>query len=155
MPKRRLMFVAMTLSLGIGSLTVGQAIWNQSLAQVQSPTPFEPSASFEPPAPVEPDPKKGEKIFRKCKQCHTVQPNEKKVGPSLARIFGRRPGGVEGFGYSQDMIDFGTAGNVWDERTLDIFLTKPRDLMRSTKMAFPGLKKENDRADLIAYLSQF
>jgi cytochrome c len=159
MPKRRLMFMALTLSRSIGSrsigsliiglLILGQATWNESLAQVRRPAPFETLV------PAEPDPKNGERIFKKCRQCHTTQPNEKKVGPSLAGIFGRRPGGVEGFGYSQDMIDFGAAGNVWDERTLDLFLTKPRALMRTTKMAFPGLKKESDRADLIAYLSQF
>ena len=154
MPKRRLMFMALTLSLGVGALIMGQAVSNRSLAQVQSPAPLERLPPIEPSAPVEPDPKNGERLFKKCRQCHTTQPNEKKVGPSLAGIFGRRPGGVEGFGYSQDMIDFGAAGNVWDERTLDLFLTKPRALMRTTKMAFPGFKKESDRADLIAYLSQ-
>ncbi len=105
--------------------------------------------------PIVGDPARGEQIFKKCKQCHTVEPNLKKVGPSLAGVLGRRPGGVEGFGYSQDMIAFGAAGNIWSKETLDVFLTKPRNLIRQTKMAFPGLKKEADRADLIAYLTQF
>lgn len=149
MPKRRLMFVALSLSLAFVALIVGHGVWNESLAQVEGQTPFENAA------PVEPDPENGERIFKKCKNCHTVNPDEKKIGPSLAGIVGRTPGSIEDFGYSQDMIDFGAAGNVWDERTLDLFLTKPRDLIRRTKMAFPGFKKESDRADLIAYLSQF
>jgi len=149
MPKRRLMYGAPSLLLAVGMLIVGNGTLNESIAQVESPTPFE---SFE---PREPDSENGEKIFKTCRQCHTTIPNEKKIGPSLAGIVGKRPGSVEGFGYSQDMIDFGAAGNIWDERTLDLFLTKPRDLISRTKMAFPGFKKASDRADLIAYLSQF
>ncbi len=80
---------------------------------------------------------------------------KEKIGPSLAGVVGRRPGSVEGFGYSQDMIDFGAAGNLWNAGTLDVFLIKPRDLINKTKMAFPGLGKRSDREDLIAYLSQF
>ncbi len=97
----------------------------------------------------------GKKVFKKCKQCHTLEVGKTKIGPSLAGVVGRRPGTVEGFKYSQAMIDFGAAGNVWDEATLDVYLTKPRNLVKKTKMAFPGLKKESDRADLIAYLAQF
>ncbi len=148
MRKIRLMLGAPSLLLAVGLLIVGNGIWNESVAQVEGPTPFQ---SFEPRAP---DPEIGEKIFKACRQCHTTLPNEKKIGPSLAGIVGRRPGIVEGFGYSQDMIDFGAAGNIWNESTLDLFLTKPRDLIRRTKMAFPGFKKASDRADLIAYLSR-
>lgn len=101
------------------------------------------------------DAAKGEKIFRKCRQCHTVEPEKVKIGPSLAGVVGRRPGSVEGFGYSNDMIQFGAAGNVWSTDTLDVYLTKPRGLIKKTKMVFPGLRKEEDRADLIAYLAQF
>lgn len=104
---------------------------------------------------AEGDSANGEKIFKKCKQCHTLERGRKKIGPSLAGVLGRRPGSVEGFKYSQDMVDFGAAGNLWSTRTLDVYLTKPRGLIKKTKMAFPGLKKESDRGDLIAYLSQF
>lgn len=104
---------------------------------------------------AEGDPANGEKIFKKCKQCHTVVRDQRKIGPSLAGVVGRRPGSAEGFGYSQDMIDFGAAGNSWNAETLDVFLAKPRDLIKKTKMAFPGLRKPSDRDDLIAYLSQF
>ena len=103
--------------------------------------------------PVVGDPVKGEKIFRKCMLCHAVNPSERKIGPTLAGLIGRKPGTMPDFGYSQDMVDFGNGGNFWDEETLDVFLTKPRGLMQRTKMAFPGLRKEQDRADLIAYLT--
>lgn len=101
------------------------------------------------------DPTNGEKIFKKCKQCHTLEVGKKKIGPSLAGVIGRQAGTVEGFKYSKSMIEFGEAGNSWDAALLDTYLTKPRDLVKKTKMTFPGLKKEEDRADVIAYLTQF
>ncbi len=98
---------------------------------------------------AEGDAAKGEKIFRKCKACHSLEAGKKKVGPSLAGVFGRTAGTVEGFKYSASMKD---SGIVWDEEILDQFLTKPKDVVPKTKMSFRGLKKEQDRADLIAYL---
>lgn len=103
---------------------------------------------------AEGNPTNGEKIFKKCKQCHTIEPGKTKIGPSLAGIVGRQPGSIEGFKYSQSMIDFGAAGNIWTVATLDVYLTRPRDLVKKTKMVFPGLRREDDRADLIAYLSR-
>lgn len=112
-------------------------------------------AGFRDDGVVEIDLTNGEKIYRKCRQCHTTKAGEIKIGPSLAGVVGRRPGSIEGFGYSQSMIDFGTGGNVWNGATLDAYLTRPRNLVPKTKMVFPGLRKATDRADLIAYLSQF
>ncbi|MGI9434123.1 MAG: c-type cytochrome [Geminicoccaceae bacterium] len=97
----------------------------------------------------------GEKLFKKCRQCHTIKAGETKIGPSLAGVVGRRPGAIEGFGYSQSMIEFGAAGTIWNTATLDAYLTQPRNLVQQTKMVFPGLRRAADRADLIAYLSQF
>jgi len=97
------------------------------------------------------DVKKGKKGFKKCKACHTLVAGKNKVGPSLAGIFGRTSGTVEGFKYSAAMKD---AGIVWNEETLDAFLTKPKKYIKGTKMAFPGLKKEAKRKDLIAYLKE-
>jgi cytochrome c len=93
----------------------------------------------------------GEKMFKKCKACHSLEEGKKKVGPDLAGLFGRDAGSVEGYKYSKAMKE---SGIVWDEETLDAYLTKPKDLVPKTKMAFPGLKKEQDRIDIIAYLKE-
>ena len=100
---------------------------------------------------AEGDAAKGEKIYKKCKACHSLEAGKKKVGPSLAGLFGRTAGTVEGFKYSTAMKD---SGIVWDEAALDSFLTKPKDFVPKTRMAFPGLKKEQDRMDVIAYLKE-
>jgi len=91
----------------------------------------------------------GEKIFAKCKACHTVEAGKNKVGPSLAGVVGRKSGMAPGFNYSDAMKN---AGLTWDEATLNTYLTNPRKLVPGTKMAFPGLPQEQDRLDVIAYL---
>ena len=100
---------------------------------------------------AEGDAAKGEKIFKKCKTCHYLEAGKKKIGPSLAGLFGRTAGTVEGFKYSKAMKN---SGIVWDEATLDEFLTRPKAMVPKTRMAFPGVKKEQDRADVIAYLME-
>ncbi len=94
---------------------------------------------------------KGEKLFKRCKTCHSLEEGKKKVGPSLFGLFGRTAGSVEGYKYSKAMKE---SGIVWDEETLDAFLTKPKDLVPKTKMNFPGFKNEQDRIDIIAYLKE-
>src|SRR5215470_434279 len=91
----------------------------------------------------------GEKIFAKCKACHTVEAGKNKVGPSLAGVVGRKAGMAEGFNYSDAMKN---SGLTWDEATLNTYLTSPKKLVPGTKMAFPGLPNEQDRLDVIAYL---
>lgn len=97
------------------------------------------------------DAAKGEKVYKKCNACHSLEAGKKKVGPSLAGLFGRTAGTVEGFKYSTGMKD---SGIVWDEATLDGFLEKPKAVVPKTRMAFAGLKKEQDRMDVIAYLKE-
>lgn len=104
-------------------------------------------------AAAEGDPAKGEKVFRKCKACHSVGPGAKnKVGPELNGLVGRPAGSVEGYNYSPAMKG---SGLTWDEATLNTYLTKPKDLVPGTKMIFAGLKKDDQRADIIAYLNTF
>jgi len=106
-------------------------------------------------ASAEGDPVKGEKVFKKCAACHAVGENAKnKVGPQLNGIVGSPWGRIDGFKYSKALIEIGD-GKVWDEETLAVYLTKPRDLVPKGKMAFAGLRKEEDRANVIAYLAQY
>ena len=100
------------------------------------------------PAIAAGDAAKGEKVFRKCKACHAVD-GKNKVGPHLDGVFGRAAAAVEGFSYSQAMKD---SGVTWDEESLNKYLENPKDFVKGTKMIFAGLKKEEDRADVIAYL---
>ena len=96
------------------------------------------------------DAAKGKKVFKKCKACHTVNKGGKnRVGPNLFGIVGAKAGSVQGYRYSKAMKG---SGLTWDEATLDKFLKKPKKLVKKTKMRFPGLKKDSQRADIIAYL---
>ncbi|MEM8685752.1 MAG: cytochrome c family protein [Pseudomonadota bacterium] len=104
---------------------------------------------------AEPDIKRGEKVFRKCKACHEVQKEKNKVGPHLVNLFGRKAGSLEGYKYSKAMVAKGEDGLVWDEEIMLEYLIKPRQYVKGTKMAFAGLKKEKDRVNLVAYLKQF
>lgn len=102
------------------------------------------------------DAAKGEKIFRKCKACHAVGEDAKnKVGPVLTGIIGAPAAQNPDFKYSSAMIEAGEGGLVWDTEALNIFLTKPKDLVDGTKMSFAGLRKESDIENIIAYLETF
>jgi cytochrome c len=95
---------------------------------------------------------KGEQQFKKCQACHTVSETKNKVGPHLVGTVGRAVGSVEGFNYSVDLKAMNVAGKIWDEVLLDQYLENPKKLAPKGKMSFGGLKKPEDRADLIAYL---
>ena len=102
------------------------------------------------------DPEKGEKVFRKCKACHEVGPDAKsKTGPVLNGIVGRDAATYEEFSYSDAMLAAGEGGLVWTPEALAEFLEKPKDFVDGTKMTFAGLRKDDERADVIAYLATF
>jgi cytochrome c2 len=69
-------------------------------------------------------------------------------------VFGRPAGHIEGFKYSEAMAEKGKEGLVWDEANLDKYLADPKGYIPKNKMAFPGLKKPEERADVIAFLKQ-
>lgn len=113
-------------------------------------------ASFATTAHAEGDPAKGEKVFKKCKICHAVgEGAKKKVGPPLNNIIDAKAGAQEGFKYSKSIVELGEGGLVWSEEQLDAYLEKPKKVVPKGKMVFPGLKKESDRADVIAYIKTF
>ena len=96
---------------------------------------------------------KGEKVAKKCAACHTFDNGgANKQGPNLWDIVDRKIGGVDGFKYSADLVSLGEAEKVWNYASLDVFLRKPKEFSKGTKMAFGGISKVGDRADLIAYL---
>ena len=98
----------------------------------------------------------GEKIFKKCKACHMIGEGAKtRTGPPLNNIVGAELGEFEGFKYSKGMIALIEEDTVWTIENLNAFLLKPKDFIAKTKMSFAGLKKEEDRANLIAYLATF
>jgi len=97
----------------------------------------------------------GEKVFAKCKVCHIADQDKNKIGPSLHGVIGRTAGTHPDFSYSQAMVAAGKSGLKWDDPSLTTFLHDPKGLVKGTKMAFPGLKKDEDIVNVIAYLKQF
>ncbi len=103
------------------------------------------------PAFAQGDPEQGEKVFARCKACHVVDKEQNRVGPHLVGIIGRPAGSVEGFKYSDAMKN---SGKTWDEATIAEYLKNPKAFIPGNKMAFAGLKKEEEVANVIAYLKQ-
>lgn len=97
----------------------------------------------------------GATVFNRCKACHVVEDAKNKVGPSLMGVVGRKAGTHEGFKYSQAMVEAGEGGLVWDEATIAEYLKDPKGFIKGNKMAFPGLKKDDEVANVIGYLKQY
>ena len=96
----------------------------------------------------------GEKIYRRCQACHVVDKEQNRVGPYLKGVIGREVAAVDSYSYSQAMKDWAADKDVWTEELLFSYLEQPMQTVKGTKMAFPGLKSEEDRRDLIAFLKQ-
>ncbi len=97
----------------------------------------------------------GATISTKCQSCHNFAnggPNQ--TGPNLWGVIGRPPGSHPGFAYSGAMQDFGKKQPVWDYNHVYAFLAGPQAYISGTKMSFVGLKKREDRINLIAWLRQ-
>ena len=94
----------------------------------------------------------GEKIFKKCSACHSINKGGKnKIGPALYNVVGRTVGGVDDYKYSKTLASY---GKKWTFEELNGFLTKPSSYLKGTKMSYAGLRKEKDRASVIKYLNQ-
>ncbi|MEM7547754.1 MAG: cytochrome c family protein [Pseudomonadota bacterium] len=92
----------------------------------------------------------GEGVFRKCAACHAVEDGDNKVGPHLWGVINRQIGAVDGASYSGNLPE----GEAWTPQNLYAFLEAPRKWAPGTSMGFAGLRKSEDRADLIAYLNE-
>ena len=97
------------------------------------------------------DAAQGEKVFNQCKACHAVDEPQNKVGPHLVGVFGRAAGSVEDFRYSKALEE---SGITWTEETIAEYVADPRGYIKGNRMAFAGVQKEEDIADLIAYLKE-
>jgi len=96
----------------------------------------------------------GKKIFGHCALCHTpIKNGPNRVGPPLFGVVNRKPADIKGYSYSKAMRAFGETGVKWDEATLDAYLRAPRSVVAGTAMSFAGVTNDQDRADLILYLS--
>lgn len=101
------------------------------------------------------DAAKGEAVFKRCAACHAVgEGAANKAGPELNGIVGRKIAAAPDFSYDDALKTYGE-GKTWDEATLDKWLENPKALVPGNKMAFVGLKKEDERKNLIAYLAQY
>lgn len=97
------------------------------------------------------DPEDGKKVFNKCRACHVVDKPQNRVGPHLVGLFGRQAGSVEDFKYSDAMKE---SGVTWNEETIAEYVADPRSYIKGNRMAFAGLRDEEDIEDLIAYLQE-
>jgi cytochrome c len=115
-----------------------------------------PAAAPEAEQPIEQvlasaDPKRGQQTAKVCATCHTFEKGgPDKIGPNLWGVVGRKKGSEGGFAYS-DAVK--SKGGEWNVDDLNKFLTNPRSYAPGTKMSFAGLPRENQRADIIAYLN--
>lgn len=125
-------------------------------AAIATPPPSRPAAQAAPPVDfmallAGADLARGERVARKCTACHTfTKDGPNRIGPNLWEVVGRPIAEHEGFRYSSALE--GLKGQTWDIDALNAFLEKPRTYARGTSMSFAGLRKPQDRANLIAYL---
>lgn len=116
------------------------------------------TAAAEPETPIaellaSADAKRGEQAFRPCTQCHTPDKGgANKAGPNLWDVYGATLAQTANFNYSEVFKKAKAAGTKWDAEALNKFIANPRAYANGTAMAFAGVRKANDRADIIAYL---
>ena len=91
----------------------------------------------------------GRRVFARCQACHEVGAPTNRVGPHLVGLFGRAAGDVDGYRYSQALLD---SGIVWDEATLRTYLRNPRTAIPGNRMSFVGVRDDGELDALIAYL---
>ena len=124
--------------------SIGAAVAAVAMGLIATPGAFAQEAG---------DAAAGAKVFNNCKVCHQIGDNAKNmIGPVLTGVVGRKAGTYPGYAYSDANKN---SGLTWDEATLEEYLRNPRAKVPGTKMTFPGLPKEEDRRNVIAYLKTF
>ncbi len=144
-----------TLSACGGAKTAEAPAATETAAAVETPAATETAAAAAPAgAKVEyasftADAAAGEKVFAACRTCHVFDEGVNRVGPSLHKVVGRKSGSVAGFSYSDANKN---SGITWTPEVLFEYLKDPKAYVPGTKMAFPGVKDDQKRANLVAYL---
>jgi len=108
------------------------------------------SAELSPAWAANGDSSRGQRVFNACAACHSLEPNRNMTGPSLAQVWNRKAGGLPSFERYSDVMK--SSGIVWDDKTLDQWVTDPQHLIPGNQMTFQGLKNQQQRADLLAFL---
>lgn len=95
---------------------------------------------------------RGQRVFNACAACHSLQPDQNMTGPSLAALWNRKAGSVASFSRYSPALK--SANIVWNDKTLDDWITDPQHLVPGNQMTFPGVKDARQRADLLAFLKE-
>ena len=127
-----------------------QAVAAPAPVQGAAPPDHEPKKAAADPTSLQGDAVAGRQVFKKCQACHSLEPGKTILGPSLAGIVDRKSGAEPNFNYSPAMKQ---AALAWDAATLDTYLMDPQKLVPGNRMPFPGLKTDQDRKDVIAFLA--
>ena len=99
---------------------------------------------------IDGDLERGRKLYLQCRACHSLKENEPhKIGPNLFKIIGSTAGTMKGYNYSDALSK---SEIVWTKENLDLWLEKPYEIIPGNKMVFSGMRKQEDRNDLIAYV---
>ena len=148
---KRLTILAAALALTACGDNSQSSAGNEAPSKPAAETKTAAAAPAEAAPAAEKTPEERGKIaFRECATCHTVKKDGgNMVGPNLFGVYGREAGKVEDFAYTDAMKE---SGLVWDEPTLNAYLENPMVYVRGTRMAYPGQKNAEKRADIIAYL---
>ena len=92
------------------------------------------------------------KVWKKCSACHSIKKGGKnKIGPALYSVLGRNVAALENYKYSKALVAY---GKIWTLEEMNGFLKKPQAYIKGTKMAFAGLKKDEDRASILLFMNQ-
>jgi len=98
---------------------------------------------------------RGEEVFlTQCASCHSMEEGRHRSGPSLHGIWGAPIGAADGFRYSNAFQEKHQTGAVWDEQSMDAFVERPRRFIKKNRMAFRGVRDEQSRADLLAFMRE-
>lgn len=110
------------------------------------------------PAAAQPvgDAERGAELWSHCAACHMIGEDAvHRIGPQLNDVFNRPAGTIEGFNYSPELVQAGVDGLVWNEESLSIFLENPARLIPRVRMGLPGLRNDQERLDVIAFLRSY